>query len=227
MKHALADYAASFKEAKGIHDEGGFTDIEAGGSSQGLTEVFCRLHASRLKCLLVALSRREEEREEAELEALRLTTAHWYLSPPTNSESVGIRDRVWVVFADIVSALAQCRIEQPYFHRSVYRHAQALMWAPVFYDPDAGIADGSLVWVPATKSHLLRGLNSTMPCVNSAEVVISPLFEKKRQDSSIDERSVTFPLTDECSFEFRAQICAVWVTNGGTAQSPFSLCSKV
>ena len=89
------------------------------------------------------------------------------------------------------------------------------MWAPVFYDPDAGIADGSLGWVPATKSHLLRGLNSTMPCVNSAEVVISPLFEKKR--------SVTFALTDECSFEFRAQICAVWVTNGGTAQSPFSV----
>ena len=103
---------------------------------------------------------------------------------------------------------------------------------PVFYDPDAGIADGSLVWVPATKSHLLRGLNSTMPSVNSAEVVISPLFEKKRQDSSINERSVTFPLTDECSFEFRAQICAVWVTNGGT-HGPIpifvaqQLCSKV
>jgi hypothetical protein len=180
MKHALADYAASFKEAKGIHDEGGFTDIEAGGSSQGLTEVFYRLHASRLKCLFAAVSRREEEREDAELEALRLTTAHWYLSPPSDSENFNIRDRVWVVLADIVSALAQCRIEQPYFHRSVYRHAQALMWAPVFYDPVAGIADGSLGFVPATKSHLLRGLNSTTSCVNSAEVVISPLFEKKR-----------------------------------------------
>jgi hypothetical protein len=85
-----------------------------------------------------------------------------------------------MVLADIVSALAQCRIEQPYFHRSVYRHAQALMWAPVFYDPVAGIADGSLGFIPAMKSHLLRGLNSTTACVDSAEVVIHPLFEKKR-----------------------------------------------
>lgn len=180
MKQALGDYATSFKEAKDIHDEGGFTDIEAGGSSQGVTEVFYRLHASRLKCLLVAVSQREEEQDEAELEALSLTTMYWYLSPPADSASGNTRDRVWVVLADIVSALAQCRIEQPYFHRSVYRHAQALMWAPVFYDPVAGIADGSLGFVPATKSHLLRGLNSTTACVDSAEVVIHPLFEKKR-----------------------------------------------
>jgi hypothetical protein len=62
----LADYAASFKEAKDIHDEGGFTNIEADGSSQGLMKVFY--------CLLAADSGREEEREDAKLEALRLTT---------------------------------------------------------------------------------------------------------------------------------------------------------
>jgi hypothetical protein len=180
MKQALGDYATSYKEAKVIHDEGGFTDIEAGGSSQGVTEVFYRLHASRLKCLLAAVSRREEEQEDAELEALSLTTMHWYLSPPADSASGNTRDRIWAVLSDIVSALAQCRIEQPYFHRSVYRHAQALMWAPVFYDPVAGIADGSLGFIPAMKSHLLRGLNSTTACVDSAQVVMHPLFEKKR-----------------------------------------------
>jgi hypothetical protein len=108
----LADYAASFKEAKDIHDEGGFTNIEADGSSQGLMKVFY--------CLLAADSGREEEREDAKLEALRLTTAHWYLLPPIDSENVSIRDCVRVVLANIISALAQYRIEQPYFFCSVF-----------------------------------------------------------------------------------------------------------
>lgn len=180
MKQALQDYAASYKEAKGIDEDGDLGEIHGGGSSHGLTEVFYRLHASRLKCLLSAVSQREVDRDVAESEALRLTMAHWFQTPSSDLEGRDTRGRVWAVLADVVSALAQCRIDQPFFHRSIYRHAQALMWAPVLHDPVSGIANGSLGTVPVTKGHLLRGLNSTTPSAISVEAIMNPLFEKKR-----------------------------------------------
>jgi len=71
------------------------------------------------------------------------------------------------VLADVVGAMAYCRRERQYFHRSVYRQAQALMWAPLFDNPDSAVKDGSLAVVTASKSYKVRGLNSG-PCVNSA-----------------------------------------------------------
>jgi len=180
MKQALQDYVASYKEARAIDDDGGLGEIHGGGSSHGLTEIFYRIHASRLKCLLSAVSQREIDRDVAESEALRLTMSHWFHTPSSDVEGCDTRGRVWAVLADVVSALSQCRIEQHFFHRSIYRHAQALMWAPVLHDPVSGIANGSLSTVPVTKGHLLRGLNSTTPCANSVEAIINPLFEKKR-----------------------------------------------
>jgi hypothetical protein len=183
MKRALQDYAASYDEAKVIDEEGGLGEIHGGGSSHGLTEILYRLHASRLKCLLSAVSQREGDRDAAELEALRLTMAHWFRTPNAKTESEGLdtRGRVWAVLVDVVSALAQCRNDQPFFHRSIYRHAQALMWAPVLHDPLSGTANGSMGLVPVTKGHLLRGFNnSTTPCAHSVEAIVSPLFEKKR-----------------------------------------------
>jgi len=180
MNQALEDYAASYKEAKVIDDDGGLGEIHGGGSSHGLTEVFYRLHASRLKCLLSAVSQREADRDLAELEALRLTTIHWFQAPSPELEARDTRGHVWAVLADVVSAMAQCRIDQQFFHRSIYRHAQALMWAPVLHDPVSGLANGSLGTVPVTKGHLLRGLNSTTPSANSVEAVMNPLFEKRR-----------------------------------------------
>ena len=91
-----------------------------------------------------------------------------------------VRAAVWRVLADVVSALAQCRLEETFFHRSVYRYAQAFMWAPALYDPTTGLSEGSTGTVPATRSHLLRGLNSSTGCAFSAEVILSPLFEKRR-----------------------------------------------
>lgn len=180
MKQALQDYAASYKEAKVIDDDGGLGETHGGGSTHGLTEVFYRLHASRFKCLLFAVRQREVDRDMAEMEALRLTTSHWFHAPASVVETLDNRERVWTVLADCVAALAQCRIDQPFFHRSIYRHAQALMWAPVFHDPVSGMANGSLSAVPITKGHLLRGLNSITPCACSVEPIINPLFEKKR-----------------------------------------------
>lgn len=192
MTLALRSYRDALDE-KPESDNG-----EAGGSSHGATEVVYRLHASRLKCLLLAGSATEQERDVAEEEALRLTELYWY-SPPGNLdtlEGAPVRDRVWDVLTDIVSALVKCRLEHSFFHRSVYRHAQALMWAPVLCDPVAGRAEGSKSTVPATKSYKVRGLNHATNSATSALSVLSTLFEKKR-----------------------SQLCAVWVT---TAYPPTS-----
>jgi len=75
---------------------------------------------------------------------------------------------------------------------------QALCWAPVFLHPDDVKNNTSLATVPATKSHYVRGLNHATPCVNSGEVIMAKLFERKRP-----------------------QLCSVWVTTPGTAPSPF------
>lgn len=183
MVQALHNYDLAYKEAKTLDDEGTLGDTQAGGSSHGVTEALYRLHASRLKCLIYAVRVAEEYRWTAELEALRITERCWYGSAPEDPDGHAkktIRERVWIVLADVVSCLAQCRLEEQFFHRSVYRYAQAMMWAPALHDPAQGFVEGSIGRVPATKSHLLRGLNSSTGCAFSAEVVMSPLFEKRR-----------------------------------------------
>jgi hypothetical protein len=175
---ALKSYATSLKESQ-AQERGSGSDIHTGGSSHGATEVIYRLHASRLKCLLSGAQRNEQERTLAEVEALKLTECFWFDIPDVEP-GTDLRKRVWKVLADVVSALSQCRIKQPFFHRSVYRYAQALMWAPVFDNPETGYSPGSLGTVPATKSYLIRGLNNATPCANSAEVIMACLFEKKR-----------------------------------------------
>jgi hypothetical protein len=178
MALALGYYAKSLSESKAIESDGGFIVEQAGGSAHGVTEVFYRLHASRLKVLISSVSRDECEIERAELEALRLTGSHWFKEQ--ESDDVHVRDRVWSVLTDIVTAMAQCRLDHHFFHRSVYRHAQALMWSPVLCDPVLGRAEGSLGIVPATRSFRVRGLNNSTHAANSAEVIMSSLFDRKR-----------------------------------------------
>jgi len=202
MKEALCSYAEAWKEANTMEsNDNKAADVQAGGSTHGATEVLYRIHASRFKCLLCAV-RSHVDRELAEEEAYRLTSQYWYITPSEediqSENEKNIRNKVWNILADIVAALAKCRIEKPYFHRSVYRHAQALCWAPVFLHPDEVQNNGSLKTIPATKSHLVRGLNNTTPCVNSAEVIMASLFERKRP-----------------------QLCSVWVTTPSAAASPF------
>lgn len=181
MALAMKSYAAALEQARAIDDDGGHVISQQGGSSHGSTEVLYRIHASRLKCLISLASYDDDCIKNAEAEALRITEAHWYKvqdSAETTNESLGNRDRIWNVLADVVAGLAQCRADDHFFHRSVYRHAQALMWAPVLLDPAS--REGSLGMVQATKSHIVRGLNNSTHAAYSAEVVIRTLFDKKR-----------------------------------------------
>jgi hypothetical protein len=194
MAKALKAYAASIVEEKEAEEGGQYVPDANGGSGHGSAEAIYRLHASRLKCLIAAVDREEDEREQAEHEALRLTECHWFSDPEGGEDGLSVRDRVWRVLVDVVAALARCRLDHTYFHRSVYRHAQALMWSPVLYDPVGERANGSLGTVSATWAFKIRGLNYATNAASSADVVISSLFEKKR-----------------------SQLCAVWVTSNGSA----------
>jgi hypothetical protein len=144
MGKALEIYSTALAQAKEIETDGVLVVDQAGGSSHGGIELFYRVHASRLKCLIFAVSQQEYEIEMAEEEALRLTEGHWFKKPSDDQkvEDLPTRDRVWNVLTDVVTVLAQCKIDHPFFHRSVYRHAQALMWAPVLHDPVGGRAEG-------------------------------------------------------------------------------------
>lgn len=180
MASALKKYSDAYAQAKIIEDDGGFIVDQSGGSAHGSTELLYRLLASRLKCLIAAVSIGSEYLKEAEEEALRLTECHWFSKSAgaDQQDDAHIRDRVWKVLADVVSGLAQCRMNQHYFHRSVYRHAQALMWAPTLYDPTQ--SEGSLGEVPGTKGYQIRGLNNSTHAADSAEVILSCLFDRRR-----------------------------------------------
>jgi hypothetical protein len=202
MNKALLFYNKALEEAATLEEEGALPDAQAGGSSHGKSEVIYRLHASRLKCLIATLQHPEASRLQAQLEAIRLAKEYWYAESNSSqiSDDTDPNLALWTILADIVAALAQCRLEHQFFHRSVYRHAQAMMWAPALHDPPTGLVSGSLGVVPATKSHLIRGLNSSTPCVNSADVIMAVLFEKKRP-----------------------QLVSVWVTNASSSMSPFEV----
>jgi len=117
--------------------------------------------------------------------------------PVRKSKDNSIDERLWNVLCDIVEGLAYCRKEQPYFHRSIYRHAQALLWAPILYN-SKGALEGSRGIIPVQKGSQLPGLNSGN-CAECAGPVISTLFGKKR-----------------------AQLCAVWVTTP-VSPTPFEV----
>lgn len=187
MQTSLQSYSTSLEHGLLLEKDGSLIAEQQGGSGHGATEVQYRLHAARLKCLIYALKRSPTERDAAEQEALRLVEKFWYTkSPPDCTGSV--RDRVWDVLLDVVDAMIQCRSEYSCFHRSVYRHAQALLWAPVVSDPSQ--PEGSFGVVPGSRAYKLRGLNSGS-AVESASSVIGSLFDRRR-----------------------GQLCAVWVTQG-------------
>eukprot|EP00934_Nitzschia_sp_Nitz4_P002092 Nitzschia sp. Nitz4//scaffold195_size40117//18863//26201//NITZ4_007577-RA/size40117-processed-gene-0.15-mRNA-1//1//CDS//3329540368//2092//frame0 len=199
MAQAMKRYTLAYSQAKDIEEEGGPIVEKSGGSAHGSTEVLYRLLATRLKCLISAVSMGETHLAQAEDEALRLTEEHWFKAPENvdTLKDEHVRDRVWNVLSDIVAGFAQCRLNHNYFHRSVFRHAQALMWSPVLYDPAS--SEGSLGSVPATRAFQIRGLNNSTPAAQSAAIALNVLFDKRR-----------------------TQLCAVWVTTT-TASSPFQL----
>lgn len=141
-----------------------------GGSSHGLWEVIYRLNASRFKALLRYAQASPETCLSAEVEALRIVDESWYDEIAKNSDTSvqGGNGRLRSIFRDILTGLAQCRIQNPYFHRSVYRHAQALMWAKIFL----GNIDGD--------SWNMLGMNCEKSCAENAKQILEVLFDKKR-----------------------------------------------
>jgi len=201
LQSALESYATSYQEMKKAERGGSLTDFQQGGSSHGFAEVTYRQHVCRLKAHIAAVRYPKECREAAEREALRISRAHWYNSPGEESAAydpdADVRNSVWEVVADCVTAMAKLRNDNQFFHRSVYRQAMALLWAPVLCDPESGYANGSHGDIPSIKSYHIRGLNTgDGACVKSAMAVISALFDKKRP-----------------------QLCGVWVATTGNPSS--------
>ena len=197
MSKALSNYATAWEEAVVFDEEVGIDDTGEGGSSHGKVEIFYRLHSTRLKCLINSI-KLYRVRSQAEDEALRLSSKYWFGAKPDEFEGevTCARERIWQNLTNIVAALAQCRIDSPYFHRSVYRHAQGICWAPMFVPSDLSPIKGSLEILPSQYSCALRGCNSNMSCVESAAGILSVLFDKKRTN-----------------------LCNVWITK--TSNSPF------
>ena len=189
MKIAIHSYSKSLEHGLLLEKDGALIAEQQGGSGHGATEVQYRLHATRLKCLISALKRNPTERDAAEQEALRLVEQDWYTKSPPDITG-DVRYRTWNVLTDVVDAMIQCRSEYSCFHRSVYRHAQALLWAPIICDPSQ--QEGSFGVVPGSRAYKLRGLNSGS-AVESASSVIGSLFDRRR-----------------------SQLCAVWVTQGAS-----------
>lgn len=195
MSLAFQAYASSLKEAT-ADEKNGLLIEENGGSSHGSMEVLYRLHASRLKCLIAAVDRAEDTIAEFEAEALRLTECHWFVEPVEKPDT--LRSRLWSVLTDVVTALVHCRNKYSCFHRSVYRHAQALMWSHVLNNPRADRRLEVLGALPASRACSLRGMNSD-DVAGSAFAIINSLFERRR-----------------------SQLVAVWVSNNGGG-SPFQV----
>ena len=194
MEKALTSYQSAYKEALLYYGEDK-VDFVGGGSSHGPIEAFYRLHACRLKILLNAVCYCPDLRKMAEREAIGLCGRFWF--GDQKSERSEDKDELWGCLANVIASLVFCRNDNSYFHRSVYRHAQALCWSPrILYD-DEWKKQGSLTVLPPHKAASLRGCNSGMPCVESAASVLSVLFDKKRQ-----------------------QMCNVWVTSP-VSPSPF------
>ena len=184
MTLAFESYSSALTQAQTIENDGGVTAGMEGGSSHGVTELLYRLHASRLKCLLNAVSHTNlDVLSNSETEALKLCEKFWFQTPeksPEDIENESVRDRVWNVLADAVGAFVQCRSDHQFFHRSVYRHAQALMWACVLHDPINGRSKGSLGNLPPARCSLIPGLKNSTTVAESAEAIIGTLFEGRK-----------------------------------------------
>lgn len=171
-------YHKAHVEAKAFEDEGSSLDYQGGGSSHGLLEFTYRLHATRLKVLIASIKVCVDEMQSSLHEALRIIERYWFEKPPEACDDKPLSERLWIAFADIVRALASCRKESPFFHRSVYRHAQAFLWAHALYNTQARTGD-DFEPIPMEKCANIEGLDSGLN-YNTSEVILNALFDKKR-----------------------------------------------
>lgn len=193
---AFSSYSESLVAVKRAEEEGLLSEQQKGGCAHGSIEVVYRIHATRLKVLLYAIYQASKNRHCFEAEALHLVSRNWFAEPVTENEEelnwkYDSRDRRWEVLVDIVSALVFCRKEKALFHRSVFRHAQAILWAPVVYSPD--VKTYPLFTAPEDVVAQTNTLSNIFRCgihVHAAKIVMDSLFDKKR-----------------------AQLCATWMSS--------------
>lgn len=198
LKFALQSYSNALADAKEREQSSG-SKHENGGSSHGSMEVFYRIHACRLKALLFSARRMKVERKAALLEAIHITSAAWFGDLTLEPTSSTIRHKVWSAFVNCTKALIHCRTEEPKFHRSAFRLAQAYNWVPVFQDPE------SHDFVFDNKKDIPSVNGISLPCIEAgscnknAALAMESLFDKRR-----------------------SQLCAVWVTTS-TTPPPFEV----
>jgi hypothetical protein len=183
LEKAFRHYSASLERVRIAEEEGILTEQPMGGSSHGSIEVVYRIHASRLKILLRAVCQNKEIRRSFEAEALNLISRNWFSEPmeaDNEQQCLNLNGR-WEVLVDIVSAFVFCRQEKGLFHRSVYRHAQAILWAPIVYEPDADcyplLTNTEGIFAQPTA---LSNVYQDAVCANAAKTVMENIFDKKR-----------------------------------------------
>jgi len=178
MNQALESFNTARVEAKAFEDDGSSLDYQGGGSSHGLVEFTYRLHATRLKVLISSIKVGSDKLQPSLREASRIVEKYWFDEPTVPLEDKPLQDRLWIVFADVVKGLASCRKGSPFFHRSVYRHAQAFLWARFIHDPLVESVD-DMESISPEKCSLIEGLESNFNYA-SAEAILNVLFDKKR-----------------------------------------------
>jgi hypothetical protein len=186
LEKAFRHYSASLERVRIAEEEGILTEQPMGGSSHGSIEVVYRIHASRLKILLHAVCQNKKIRRSFEAEALNLISNNWFSEPieaDNEQQCLNLNDREkrWEVLVDIVSAFVFCRQEKGLFHRSVYRHAQAILWAPIVYEPDADcyplLTNTEGMFAQPTA---LSNVYQDVVYANAAKTVMESIFDKKR-----------------------------------------------
>lgn len=101
MNDAIQSYAMAISKAQSA-ELSPPDKVCYGGSSHGALECLYRLHASRFKVLLNAVTCAPSEGELTELEAFRIVSSMWFCESHVSSPSAGIREKAWDIFADCV-----------------------------------------------------------------------------------------------------------------------------
>ena len=192
MLRALALYNKSY--AAGAAREGpGYSKEkrgdEFGGCSHGSIEVFYRLHACRFKCILRAL--RSEDKKNAIENTLEMVELYQFedtFEPLASFESDAdaLSGRLFSFVKDIASAFCYCRSKtNNYFHRSVYRHAQLLLFSPAIVQhelawPKTPIEIISLPQLSQEQKGQVQGYVLGCTHFASAADCLAVLFNKKQ-----------------------------------------------
>lgn len=193
LKSALQTYSSALTDAKDRGQSSG--KRETGGSSHGSLEVLYRIHACRLKALIFSIRRVDEERELAELEALRIVSQVWFGDSADIIALPSLRHKVWGAFVNCVKALIQCRTDEPKFHRAAFRLAQAYNWAPMFHNPNGLGGRKDVLSIDGVSLPYIESGS----CKKNATSAIESLFDKQK-----------------------SQLCSVWVTTS-TKPPPFEV----